>query len=78
MAEKERTFTERELQSVLRRLAGYYKARAKVALKVMREQSDAQSACTHALAASQWAAKYDAVMKVAENLEIALDNESDG
>ncbi len=75
MSEQERTFTERELLSVLRRMAGYYRSRAKVALKVMAEQPDAQSACTHALSASRWEAKYDAVMKVAENLEIALEHE---
>jgi hypothetical protein len=42
---------------------------------VAKEHSDPASVASAAIAASNWLAKHDAVLKVAENLEITLSEE---
>jgi hypothetical protein len=70
-----RQLDEREMQGVIKRLAKYYGDRARIAGKHARECVDQQSMCDRAIAASRWEAKYDAVVKVAENLGIRLETE---
>ena len=54
------------------RLARYYSDRARIAGKHARECVDQQSLAEKAIEASLWEAKYDAVIRVAENLGIDL------
>lgn len=66
-----------EITAVLKRLALYYKERAKSAGKVARECGDQEMLALKALDASRWEAKYDAVLKVAENLGIELEEKEE-
>ncbi len=61
-----------ELLGVLNRLSHYYAGRVRSARHGASESGDAQSACDHALSASRWEAKRDAIRTVAENLQIDL------
>jgi len=63
----------REIKSVLLRLKIYYHDRARIAGKHARECVDQQSMCDKAVAATRWEAMHDAVVKVAENLGIGLE-----
>lgn len=73
----EELLSKREIYNTLKRLVAYYDGRARVANKLMHESTDAQSAFEKATAATRWEAKRDAVFKVAENLEIALEDEGE-
>lgn len=74
--EQDNTKSEHDIQFTLRRLLHYYDGRAKVAARMMRETVDYPTICGYALSAATWEAKRDAVLKVAENLEIALELEA--
>jgi hypothetical protein len=62
-----------QIHNVLKRLSRYYADRAKIALGKARESIDAQSMEGAAMGAAHWEARHDAVLKVAENLGIALE-----
>jgi len=73
--EKRRQLDEREIYNVLRRLLKYYGDRANITGKHARECVDQQSMCDKAVAASRWEARRDAIVKVAENLGIKMEND---
>lgn len=63
----------REVESVLLRLKIRYSEAARIAGKQARECIDQQSMCDKAVSATRWEAKHDAVLRVAENLGITLE-----
>ena|SRR5213080_2825455 len=72
---EEEMLSKREIQNTLRRLLDYYGTRAKVVRKMLREGQDGQSAFEYVTSVLRWEAKHDAILKVAENLEIELECE---
>ena len=59
---------------MLNRLNAYYSGRKRAARKGMREAPDAMAASAQA---ERWEAKADAVLKVAENLDITLKEQEE-